>query len=247
MRAYMIAVTLAAFALVIPTSAWGQFNRSGSSLGSSSMKANSAGSSMFGNRFGQSTSSRSGSNSLTAGASSTRTGLGGTSSDQLLRSARGAGNFVGADANDNRNFLGFTDANSRTGLNRQNSLRRSTSTSNVNRAQRNSYGTGRSGRSTETVRPTIEVGFEHTSRPADTFVPKLTTRLTKSPNLRFLKPVQMTVENGKVVLQGAVRSEHERALAEQFVLQEPGVHEVENRLTVAESTSTSSAPESGNP
>lgn len=235
MRIYLIAVTVATLALVaIPNSAWAQFNRNSSSLGSSSMKSNSSSSSMFGNRFGQSTSGTSGNSSLASGAGNERTSLGGATSDQMLRSARGAGAFVGADANDNRNFLGFTDANgngaSNTGLR---NLRRSTSTSNVNRSQRTNSGAGRNGRSTETVRPTLNVGFDYTSPASDSLGPKLTARLTKSPMVRFLQPAQVTVENGTAILQGAVRSEHERALAEQVVLQEPGVRQVENRLTIA--------------
>jgi hypothetical protein len=230
MRHSLIAVTVVGLLLVEAT-AWGQFNRNSSKLGSSSMKSNSSSNSMFGNLFSSSGSGGARSSSSSTGTRSLQNPLSGTTNDNMLRSSRGAANFVGADASDNRNFLGYANTSSRGA--QQNSLRRTNaSTSNVNRVQRSGYSTG-SGSRTTTIRPTLDVGFDYTGPAPESLVPKLTTRLTKVPTLRFVQPVEVVIEKGVVVLKGTVRTEHDRALAEQLILQEPGVRQVENRLAVA--------------
>lgn len=230
MRHSLIAVTVVGLLLVEAT-AWGQFSRNGSKLGSSSMKSNSSSNSMFGNLFGGSGSGGARNSSTSTGTRSMQNPLGGTTSDNMLRSSRGAANFVGADARDSRNFLGYANTTSRGA--QQNSPRRTnTSASNINRAQRSGYNAS-SGRRTTTIRPTFEVGFDYAGPAPESLVPKLTTRLTKVPTLRFVQPVEVVIENGVVVLKGTVRTEHDRALAEQLILQEPGVRQVDNRLAIA--------------
>jgi hypothetical protein len=170
--------------------------------------------------------------------------LGGISSDQLLRSARGANNFVGADSNDNRNFLGYTNSTSGSsntsnyGPSRLTNSQLGTSRNSnayTNRSQQRSYGQGSSryGRSTVTPRPTYDLGFDYAGPAAASLNTKLSTRLSSSPALRLGTPVQVSLENGTAVLRGTTRSEHERRLLEQLLLLEPGVRDVDNQLTVS--------------
>lgn len=183
-----------------------------------------------------------GSTSSTSGTSTSGTSTSGTStSDNLLRSSRGAANFVGADANDNRNFLGYTDTSSSSSSNT--GLRRSTtSRTNANSTQRTSYGTGRNRQSAEMIRPTLQVGFDYRDPSSQALTPKLASHLAKAPFLHNLPPIDVVVNQGTVTLKGVVRTEHDRILVEQLVLQEPGVRQVENQLNVAATDSPTPSP-----
>jgi len=257
MRNSLLAVSVIAL-IWLEAPAWAQFNRNSSSLGSSSMKSSSSSTSMFGNLFSSSISAKMSSGTSTSGTSTSGKSTSGTStsgtstSDNLLRSSRGAANFVGADANDNRNFLGYTDASSSSSRSSRSSsntsLRRSTTSStNANSTQRTSYGTTRNRQSSETIRPTLQVGFEYEGPSSQALTPRLAARLAKAPFLRNLPPIDFTVDKGIVTLKGAVRTEHDRVLLEQLVLQEPGVRQVENLLTVAATDSSSPVPNKATP
>jgi hypothetical protein len=54
-------------------------------------------------------------------------------------------------------------------------------------------------------------------------------------------PVRVELQDRTAVLRGVVATNHDRALAEQLALLEPGISRVENQLTVAESLPTTSA------
>lgn len=261
MRIRIAALAVFALSLVaVAAPAWGQFNRTGrtgSSLGSTGMKSNSSGA--FGTRsFGQGMSGNSRSflgSSGTTSAGSARTSLGGASADQMLRSARGAANFVGADTRDTRNFLGYSSSATNSGLGSGSygssgvSGLYGSSSSYVNRYDYNynrggssfTSPSGRYGRGTTSVRPSVDLGFSYAGPPASALAPKLAARLSKSPSLQFHQPVQVAVDNGTAVLRGVVSSEHQRALAEQLALLEPGIRRVDNRLTVVATPAESSS------
>lgn len=261
MRTCLIGVVAAGILLSARVPVWGQFNRSGGITGSS-MKSSSTGS--FGSRssrqgttgnLGGSGNSQSFLGNGTAG--SARASMGGTSSDQMLRSARGARNFVGADVQDSRNFLGYADSsqgsssNLGSGLGRssygygrtgQSNLYGSSSYRSMSGYGGTRYGQYGYGRRTTSVRPSLDLGFDYAGPATEELAPKFSARVAKFSSVRFHTPLQVSMENGTAVLRGAVASEHERALVEQLALLEPGVRRVDNQLTVAGSSAEPPAP-----
>jgi osmotically-inducible protein OsmY len=172
--------------------------------------------------------------------------MGGQTTDQMLRSARGAANFVGADSRDTRNFLGYQSStqgtNSSSIYGSGSSLYGSgrSGQSNLYGSSMYGYGTNRYGRSgyssygrrTTTPRSSMDLGFDYAGAPVEELSTKVAARLTKTSTLHFPAPLQVSVENGTAQLRGSVASEHQRALAEQLALLEPGVRRVDNQLTV---------------
>jgi len=241
---FMLTAVAVVAVLAFQESASGQFNRSGSgsNISSSAMRASSSTTSMFGSRSsgqGSSTGNRSflGGSGSDGSSGSARSSMGGATGDQLLRSSRGAQAFVGADTGDTRNFIGFTDAG--TGSSRSTSAsglsnyrRSSTYLGNSPYSRGGYYGSGRYGRTTTTVRPTLELGFNHAAPAPEPLATGLAHRLNQASSLGFVQAAGVSLENGTAVLRGSVASDHQRALAEQLLLLEPGVRRVDNQLTV---------------
>ena len=67
-------------------------------------------------------------------------------------------------------------------------------------------------------------------------------RLAKSMRLSPGSPVAVKVQGDTAVLQGVVATQHDRALAEQLILLEPGVARVTNELRVDPSGATVGKP-----
>jgi hypothetical protein len=75
--------------------------------------------------------------------------------------------------------------------------------------------------------------------PPDSAVSSAATRsLAKSMRLPAGAPVEVAVQGGTAVLRGVVATAHDRALAEQLVLLEPGIARVVNELEVGPNGAT---------
>ncbi len=217
-----------------------------------SRSGTSSSTSRFNSSLGQ--SSNSGSVFSGSGRSSPSSGMSGTGSIQsnatraatgteLLRSSRGAENFVGADTGDTRNFLGFSDSGSagsrsatRTSRTRTPSRQQYSNRSSANaRRQTTTYGRSRTGQTTE-LQPMLSLGFEY--RPPQSLGANLTSRLQQSKRFVPGGAVQVQVQDGTATLVGTAADEHERQLLEQMLALEPGIRRVDNRLTVGPAAST---------
>ena len=82
-------------------------------------------------------------------------------------------------------------------------------------------------------RTTMRVGFEPPARPVGVTSAQVAVRLQKSSQLNWVSPVQVQLVDRTAILRGTVATEHERALAEQVVLLEPGVSQVQNEIRLA--------------
>ena len=100
-------------------------------------------------------------------------------------------------------------------------------------------GFGSRGRTTE-IRARLRIGFSMI-RPAPAQLgSRLSGRLERSSWLQAQTPMEVTIEKGTAILRGTVATEHDRMLAGRIARLEPGVRQVENQLTVAESPASPS-------
>ncbi|MDR1383266.1 MAG: BON domain-containing protein [Planctomycetaceae bacterium] len=195
-----------------------------------------------------STSNNSSSNvssSSSSGNSSSSSGSGSTGSfvtDFSLESmsfdaSQGNSGFVGGGGNSD--FIGTpsgtTGSRTTSSRNSYSSSNRSASRSNLTGATAGGYGGNRSNSRTQ-IQPVYTLGFTPPTRNQETISFALNSRLagfsqTTGHQERF-KTVQVTTENGTVVLNGTVHSEHDRKLAENVALLQPGVQKIHNELKI---------------
>jgi len=217
---------------------------SGSSLSGSSL----GGSSLSGSGFGSSSFGRTGSSGLGGGSSfgrsgmGTGTGIGGLqtgSTERFVRGNRQPGQFVGADTQDVSGILSTLGSGSRT-MSNQNFNARAISGQGRNRVNQPGAQPGgaargaRGGRSGEQLAVAVELGFEPPAASApEVLSDALTTKIGQSKRIQTVEPIQVSFVDGTAVLRGVVATPHDRELAEQWMLLEPGVRAVRNELTVA--------------
>jgi hypothetical protein len=229
----------------------------GNSFGGNSMGGNSFGGGSLGGSRGSSTGTF-GSRTLGGGATrgqrsfGGRQGLGAQASGQVgnisgnerfLRGNR-QGQFVGGDAASMQSFIGSLQAGqgrNNMGMGNQIAGGRRNNGRNVNNEQQQ----GNSRSREERYRPTFRVAFDPPAPAPSRISDTLTARLQKSKRLEFVSPPQVAMSGRTAILTGEVATDHDRSLAEQVVLLEAGVSQVQNNLTVrqtAESAAASAAP-----
>ena len=208
---------------------------SGSSLGSSSLSGSGLGSSSFG-RTGS--SGLGGSSSFGRSSTGTGTGMSGLqtgSTERFVRGNRQPGQFVGADTRDVSGILGSLGAGTNTRSN-QNFNARAISGQGRNRVNQPG-GTARGargGRSGEQLAVAVELGFEPPAASApEVLSDTLTTKIGQSKRIQTIQPIEVSLADGTAILRGVVATPHDRELAEQWMLLEPGVRSVRNELQVA--------------
>lgn len=84
----------------------------------------------------------------------------------------------------------------------------------------------------------LDLDFEVDAPPDATLSSAVTQRLGRSMRLPAGAPLAVSVQGGTAVLRGSVATSHDRALAEQLVLLEPGIVRVANELQVAPNGAT---------
>jgi hypothetical protein len=236
---------------------------SGSGSGTSSSRSNS--SSMFGSGTSGQNSTRQGGSGGSGGMFNSD--LGQMQQDALSnansRSSRGEGNFVGADSNDVQNITGYDQSSQGNRSGRSNasssrSTRRNSSSLSRNGLQggfsnnfmggNSSRGSSRRsgrdgyGQSATQVQPTLSLGFDYAAPPARDIGASFSARVQQSTSLAPLASVRVEMQDGVATLNGAVASDHQRALAAQLVALQPGVRRVDNRLTVSPAGPSLSPP-----
>lgn len=224
------AVLLGAVAL-LPAAAYAQ--RSQPSQSSGMFGSRSMGSSIGGDSVGSGLNLSSSTRPTGGGAGGQTSG-----SERFVRGNRRSGDFVGGDSGDVQNFLsglsGVSGANgnrggrSLSGLGAQAGRQRQGQQNN--NMNDNQAGQGR--RARKPVRTTRIVGFEYPLPAAPRMTQTLSTHLEKSLKVRLQPGVEVALEGRTATLRGVVATDHDRDVAEQLVLLEPGVSAVQNELTV---------------
>ena len=98
---------------------------------------------------------------------------------------------------------------------------------------------GVGGTNTNTVRSVTSLGYSlsetaETARPSEAVrISQIENRINNNSRITVIVPVTVEMENSTAILRGTVKNEHERKLLEQLVKLEPGIHRVQNELTLA--------------
>jgi len=90
--------------------------------------------------------------------------------------------------------------------------------------------------------PRLALGFDHALGPAQERSISLRGRLAVSQSIQWAGPCEVIVEGRTATLRGTVASEHDRKLAELFVLFEPGIAKVRNEIQVASPKPATASP-----
>ncbi len=211
----------------------------------SSSRTSASSPSMFGNsssRSGGSAGGRGAGGQPGAGAAmgqngQMQLGSGGTTtgSERYMRGNRQAGNFVGSDATEvSQFFSALTGGRAGAGGGGDSGLR-----ANNNRGNDfNNQGQDQS-RST-TIPHRLVVSFRYAAPRIQLPVANASGAITlKGLNrLQSRGPLSVELRERTAILRGVVATDHDRALAETLTLLEPGISQVQNELTVAESLPT---------
>lgn len=142
--------------------------------------------------------------------------------ERFLRSNR-QGQFVGADTADTPQIGSFGQA-----------LNNFFQGPNTRGAGDANQGLNTQSQTRPPYRTTIRVGFDYPTPPAGTLSAALTSRLQRARLAPSQNSVVVEVQGHTAILRGQVTTPHARVLAEQLVLLEPGIAQVDNQLVVAE-------------
>jgi hypothetical protein len=96
----------------------------------------------------------------------------------------------------------------------------------------NQYQSGAQGNSVVVLQVPMHftVGFSYPAQSTALVSQKLSTELSKSRGITALSPIVVQMEGTTAVINGTVATEHDRDLAAQLALLEPGVYNVRNDL-----------------
>lgn len=143
-----------------------------------------------------------------------------TGSERFIRGNRQGGQFVGADSSDAARFFSV--------------LGNSIATQNTpGQNNRNQDPNAQQVDPRTLYRTQLNVAFAHASAAVPVVVQKLQARYTNTRWIQQVQPIRVTLEGSTAILQGTVVTAHDRDLAEQLALLEPGVAAVQNELTIA--------------
>ncbi len=148
--------------------------------------------------------------------------------ERFLRENRDRADFVGRDFETSRGFAGVQQSSGSTRVLSTLSGMNVETGPDVNRRVR-----AATEQRAVMYDPRLEVDFTYTKPAARQREYKLENRLANTPNLRFLGPVEVSLEGRTAVLKGVVATERDRTLAGLLLTLEPGISQVRNDLTVA--------------
>lgn len=154
-----------------------------------------------------------------------------TGSERYMRGNRQAGNFVGSDASEVSQFFStLTGGRAGAGGGGDSGLR-----ANNNRGNDfNNQGQDPSG--SKTIPHRLVVSFRYAAPRIQLPVANASggINLKGLNRLQSRGPLSVELRDRTAVLRGVVATDHDRALAETLTLLEPGISQVQNELTVAE-------------
>jgi len=159
-----------------------------------------------------------------------------TGSERFLRENRGRRDFVGRDIREIDAFVGAQQAIVAGGVRPAAEDLRPVEQTDVNRPSNTQR------RRSELYPPKLTLGFTLNTVPPAEVGSTLQGRLERLP-MNQAETIRVTMTGRTAILEGVVATDHDRVLAEQLALLEPGIDRVENRLNVE----TLPAPEPGTP
>ncbi|TVS09222.1 MAG: BON domain-containing protein [Planctomycetaceae bacterium] len=101
----------------------------------------------------------------------------------------------------------------------------------------------RGARTRETLRTSVELGFQAPVAPTPTAVSsRVQNRIARIPRIQEMGSVNVQMEGQTAVLQGQVASAQDRDLVARMLLLEPGISDVRNELTLSTSNDPAAQP-----
>jgi hypothetical protein len=172
--------------------------------------------------------------------------------------ARQQGQFIGADSSDvlNNLFGGMVGGNNAAGMYNArgpNAGRAGTNAFNAAGGRNNAAGgrnnaaAGRGNMTNRTLPRRLVVAFEYRSPQPVQITSTMTRRLAGGSRIASLAPIEVGVSERTAILRGTVATVHDRDLAEQLALLEPGISDVRNEIQVAESVTLPPAQQETSP
>lgn len=164
-----------------------------------------------------------------------------TGNERFLRGNRGAGEFVGTDAREQRRFVGTQRL-------AQGRVQAATNTLRPEPPPRVNQPLPASGGGRAALyEPRLAVGFEVTRPPAHQLEQVLAARLEELLSSRRWGQIEVSVAGRRATLRGAVASAADRRLVEALVRFEPGIADVQNDLRVTSPPPSPAPPPNDRP
>jgi hypothetical protein len=152
-----------------------------------------------------------------------------TGSERYMRGNRQAGNFVGSDAAEVSQLFsnltaGRTNSDGAGNFGPQ------------NRGRGNDFDNAQSNSQATIVPHRLMIGFQYPQPRIALPLPNAAggTKIHGLSRIASRGPLTVELQDRTLTLRGVVATDHDRALAEQLALLEPGISQVQNELTVAE-------------
>jgi len=155
-----------------------------------------------------------------------------TGTERFLRENRGRQDFVGADLLDRGGFVGAVQGSPRGAIRSAITNLRPLVNEQINRVPPDPLG-----RRARPYAPRLIVAFEYPQPSDDELQSTLAEYVLRVPGMDRLGPIEVSVVGQTAILRGVVASEHQRDVAEQLVLLEPGVRAIRNELVLADPAS----------
>lgn len=152
-----------------------------------------------------------------------------TGTERFLRENRSRRDFVGADLLDREGFIGAVQGSPRGVIRSAITNLRPLVNEQINRVLPDPQG-----RRERPYAPRLVVAFDYPLPSSEELQSTLAEYVLRVPGMERLGPVEVSVEGQTAILRGVVASDHQRDVAEQLVLLEPGVRAIRNELVVAD-------------
>lgn len=152
-----------------------------------------------------------------------------TGTERFLRENRTRRDFVGSDLIDRQGFTGLIQGTPRGAIRSAITNLRPLVNEQINRVPPAPIA-----RQPRPYAPRLVVGFDYALPTSAELAQTLERQVLRVPGLQRLGPIEVSVEGQTAILRGVVSSEHQRDVAEQVVLLEPGVRAIQNELVVAD-------------
>lgn len=161
-----------------------------------------------------------------------------TGVERFLRSNRTRSDFVGSDLLDRPGFIGSVQGNARGVIRSAITNLRPLVNEQINRMPPEPIT-----RQARPYAPRYVVGFDYPLPTNEAMEATLGRQLLRVPGMERLGPIEVSVVGQTATLRGEVASQHQSDVAEQLVLLEPGIREVQNELIVGPEAAGSSVEE----
>lgn len=150
-----------------------------------------------------------------------------TGNERFLRQNRDVSDFVGSDLMDRPGFIGSVQGRTRGAIRSAITNLRSLADEQVNRIPPEPLQ-----RRPQPYAPRLEIAFDYPTPTNSELAATIQRQMLKVPGMERLGSIEVSLEGRTAILRGAVATAHQRDVAAQLALLEPGVSQVQNELSI---------------